>query len=53
MFPEMNEIYICKYCGKPEYWGEFIWLSAKMMCRDCYKAEFEKLYSTFKKAVKL
>ena len=42
MMPEMNEIYICKYCGKPEYWGEFIWLSGRMLCRDCYKKEWEE-----------
>lgn len=36
-----EKIVICKSCGKPEYWGEMIWLSGKCMCRDCYKTELE------------
>lgn len=39
---EMNRVVRCKCCGKPEYWGEFRWSSGGMMCRDCYKADFEK-----------
>ena len=38
---EMKRICICKYCNKPEYYGEFRWLSGKMCCRDCYKHEWE------------
>ena len=49
MKDEMKRIVICKYCGKPEYYGEMRWLSAKCCCRDCYKAEWEsethKLYT--------
>lgn len=45
---EMKRIVICKYCGKPEYYGEMRWLSGKCTCRDCYKADYEdktgKLY---------
>ena len=37
----MNEIVICKYCGKPEYYGEMRWLSGKCCCRNCYKADYE------------
>lgn len=39
---EMRLIWLCKYCGKPEYFGKFRWLSAKMLCRKCYKAEWER-----------
>lgn len=46
---DMNRIVICKYCGKPEYYGEMRWLSGKCCCRDCYKADYEdstgKLYT--------
>lgn len=46
--PDMNEIVICKYCGRPEYYGKMRWLSGKCCCRDCYKADYEdstgKLY---------
>lgn len=38
----MDEIVICKYCGRPEYWGEMRWLSGKCCCRDCYKEDYEK-----------
>lgn len=41
---EMNMIHICKYCGEPEYYGEFRWLSGKMCCRNCYKTEYESQY---------
>ena len=44
MSDEMNMIHICKYCRKPEYYGEFRWLSGKMCCRNCYKAEWESQY---------
>ncbi len=39
---EMKRIVICKYCGKPEYYGEMRWLSGKCMCRTCYKADYEE-----------
>lgn len=38
---EMGVVIRCKYCGKPEYYGEFRWLSGKMCCRNCYRAEWE------------
>lgn len=37
----VGKIVICKFCGRPEYWGQMRWLSGKCMCRDCYKAEWE------------
>lgn len=41
MVDEMKRIILCKYCNKPEYYGEYRWLSGKMLCRDCYKAHWE------------
>ena len=45
---EMKKIVLCKYCGKPEYYGEMRWLSAKMLCRNCYRSHWQdenhKLY---------
>lgn len=45
----MNEIVICKYCGKPEYWGDMRWKAGKCTCRSCYKVDWEyenrKLYT--------
>lgn len=38
---EMKQIVLCKYCGKPEYYGEERWLSGKCMCRSCYKAAYQ------------
>ena len=38
---EMKEVLKCKYCNKSEYYGEFRWLSGRMLCRNCYKAEWE------------
>lgn len=38
----MNKIVICKRCKKPEYWGEMRWISGMQICRDCYKAEYER-----------
>ena len=32
----------CKYCGKPEFYGDFHWLDGRMYCRSCYKAEWER-----------
>lgn len=43
---DMKRVIRCKYCGKPEYYGEFRWISGKMLCRDCYKADFEKRNKT-------
>lgn len=40
----MNRITICKYCGKPEYYGEYRWLNSHMFCRSCYKAKYEAIY---------
>ena len=44
MDDEMKKVVICKYCGKPEYYGKFRWLNGKMMCRGCYKADYEYTY---------
>lgn len=38
---EMMKIIICKYCGKPEYWGEMRWKSGRCTCRNCYKSSWE------------
>lgn len=38
---EMKRAIYCKYCGRPEYYGEFRWIDGKMMCRRCYRAEWE------------
>lgn len=37
-----GNIVICKSCNKPEYWGEMRWLSGRCVCRDCYKADYER-----------
>ena len=37
-----EEIVICRHCGKPEYFGEFRWLSGICSCRSCYKAQWER-----------
>ena len=37
----MKMVFRCKYCGRPEYYGEFRWLSGRMLCRNCYRAEWE------------
>lgn len=39
---EMKKIVICKYCRKPEYFGEMRWLSGRCTCRDCYKENYER-----------
>ena len=39
---EMKRIHICKSCKRPEYWGEFRWLSGSMICRNCYRAIWER-----------
>lgn len=44
MSDDMKRVIKCKHCGKPEYYGEFRWMDGKMLCRDCYKAEYEKKY---------
>jgi late competence protein required for DNA uptake (superfamily II DNA/RNA helicase) len=49
MEDEMKKIVICKYCGKPEYYGEMRWLSGRCFCRSCYKSQWQdenhKLYT--------
>lgn len=40
----MDEIVICVYCGKNEFYGKFTWLNGKCLCRDCYKHYFEDVY---------
>lgn len=37
-----HEIVLCRHCGKPEYWGEFRWLSGICSCRNCYKSQWER-----------
>ena len=34
----------CKYCNKPEYYGEFRWLNGRQLCRSCYRVEYEHEY---------
>lgn len=38
---DTNRIVICKYCNKPEYYGEMRWLSGRCSCRNCYKAQWQ------------
>ena len=45
MYDLMNKAVYCKYCSKPEYYGELRWLDGKCMCRSCYKREYESYYS--------
>ena len=42
MRDEMKRIVICKYCGKPEFYGKMRWLSGKCCCRDCYRKDYEE-----------
>ena len=44
MIDEMKRAISCKYCGKPEYYGQFRWLDGHMLCRRCYKAEYVRQY---------
>lgn len=39
---EMKRIVVCRYCSKPEYYGDFRWTSGKCMCRACYRKDYEK-----------
>lgn len=39
----MNEIIICRHCGKPEYYGEMRWLNGKQECRNCYRHHYEEI----------
>jgi len=39
-----DKVIKCKYCNQLEYWGEFRWLSGKMLCRACYKKAYEIEY---------
>lgn len=41
---DMKRAIRCKYCGKPEFYGEFRWKDGKMMCRSCYRADYERVY---------
>ena len=38
---EVNEVVICKYCRKKEYYFSMRWLNGKELCRSCYKKEYE------------
>lgn len=38
----MHKIVLCKYCGKPEYYGKMKWLNGITECRSCYKADYEE-----------
>ena len=40
----VNEITICRHCGKAEYVGEMRWSNGRCMCRDCYKSYYEDYY---------
>jgi len=44
----MQEIQICKHCGKPEFVGDMHGLNGVCSCRSCYKAQWQdvnhKLY---------
>ena len=40
----MDEVVICKHCGKPEYYGQMRWLNGTESCRDCYKEQYEAVY---------
>jgi len=37
-----DEVVVCKYCGRKEFWGRMMWLSGKNLCRRCYKADYTK-----------
>ena len=41
LMDDMKRIVICKYCGRPEYYGKMRWLSGKCTCRDCYRNHYE------------
>ena len=43
---DVKKIVICKSCRQPEYWGDMRWLSGRCMCRDCYKADYERQAGT-------
>ena len=40
MDDDMKRIVICKFCGRPEYYGEMRWLNGHCMCRSCYRADY-------------
>ncbi len=42
---EMKKIVICRHCGRPDYWGQFRWLSGRCMCRACYRKDYEKRFN--------
>lgn len=38
----LSKIVICKYCGKPEYYGETHWMGGRRYyCRSCYKEQWQ------------
>ena len=37
----MDEIIICRHCGKPEDYGKMRWLNGVCSCRSCYKSQWE------------
>jgi len=43
MLDMMNEIVICKHCGRPEYYGDMRWLNGRCECRDCYRSDYEAI----------
>lgn len=47
MDEEMNRIVLCKYCRKPEYYGEMRWMRGLCLCRDCYKRNYEGRYGEY------
>lgn len=36
---ELDELVICKWCGKTATWGSMIWLNGRCMCPTCYIKE--------------
>jgi hypothetical protein len=38
---EMDDVVICRHCGRPEYYGEMRWLNGFCGCRRCYKSKWE------------
>ena len=35
----MNEMVVCKLCGRETLYGELTWLNGKCMCPRCYEHE--------------
>ena len=38
----MDNVVICKNCGKKEYWGDMHWRSGKTYCRACIYGIWQK-----------